>query len=673
IWSFGVVLWEMLTGQRLFHGETTSHTLADVLRGEIDFNKLPRETPAKIRDLLRRCLDRNVKNRLRDIGEARVLLEGGLGPTERPISGRRFVLAWAAAALILALAVAALAFVHFRETTAEPEIARFQILPPENQTFVGPVSVSPDGRRIAYITNDAGRRRLWVRAIDALDAQAIADVDAVFPFWSPDNRFIAYGAQGKLRKSSVSGGPPFIICDLASVAAGGWNRDGVILIDDIGGIKRVSADGGVPSPVTALDAKRFETWHRNPTFLPDGRHFIFLRSSSHPDYSGIYVSSLEDKPEAPGRRLVATRSAGTFVPSEHPGIGFLLFLRNTTLMAQRFDYRRMEMIGEATPIVEGVGIVNILPVAMFSASTNVVAYRTNSDKTQLAWYTRDGKVLDTAGEPDRYADLALSPDGTREAFDRTDPGTLKRDLWIFDLSRRVSTRLTFHPGLDSHPVWSPDSEHIAFHSIRDGPGNLYQKAANGAGEEELLFKSNEDKVPDDWSSDGRFLMYAVSVSQVQIFVLPLAGDRHPVLYLANQFANGQGKFSPDHRWVAYRSNESGENEVYVQSFPANSATGGKWKVSSGGGLEPRWRKDGKELFYRSGRKLMAVDVATTPTFKLGVPKVLFEAPFWPGGGTASRHYAVTADGQKFLINAVPEAQGSSPITVVMNWTTALNK
>lgn len=346
-------------------------------------------------------------------------------------------------------------------------------------------------------------------------------------------------------------------------------------------------------------------------------------------------------------------------------------------MAQRFDYRRLEMIGEATPIVESVEILN-LTLASFSASARVLVYKAGLETTQLTWYGRDGKVLDTAGEPGLYTDLALAPDGTRVAFDRNDPRTSKGDLWVFDFSRRVSTRLTFHPGLDASPVWSPDSERIVFRSARDGVGDLYEKAANGAGDEEPLLRSNEVKYPFDWSRDGRFLVYSIirpaeNRFHVSMFVLPLAGDRHPTTYVANQFANGQGAFSPDNRWVAYRSDESGANEVYVQSFPANSSTGGKWRVSSGGGLEPRWRRDGKELFYLSGRKLMAVDVSTTPTFKLGVPKVLFEAPFWPGGGTTSRHYSVTADGQKFLINASVEAQGSSPITVVMNWATALDK
>jgi Tol biopolymer transport system component len=362
---------------------------------------------------------------------------------------------------------------------------------------------------------------------------------------------------------------------------------------------------------------------------------------------------------------------GTFVSSEQPGIGFLLFLRDTTLMAQRFDYRRLEMIGEARPIVQTVEILSPT-LASFSASTRVLAYRASMDTTQLTWYGRDGKMLDTAGEPGHYTDLTLAPDGTRVAFDRNDPGTSKGDLWVFDISRHVSTRLTFHPGLDSHPVWSPDSERIAFRSVRDGSGDLYQKAANGAGQEEVLLKSNEDKFPFDWSSDGRLLLYSLNLPQTSSFVLPLTGDRRPVTYLANQFSNGQGAFSPDNRWVAYRSNETGANEVYVQSFPANSDRSGKWRVSTGGGLEPRWRKDGKELFYLSGRELMAVDITTLPTFKPGVPHVLFEAPIRAGNSTISRHYAVTADGQKFLINASREAQGSA-ITVVMNWATALKK
>jgi hypothetical protein len=403
--------------------------------------------------------------------------------------------------------------------------------------------------------------------------------------------------------------------------------------------------------------------------------------------SGIYLGSLDAKPEQQGsKRLVATNSSAAYAPSSDSGVGHLVFVREGSLMAQAFDARHLELAGEVVPIAEGLPDSG---APSFSASTGVVAYRTSgvgNPTTQLTWFDRAGKILGTVGEPGQYNNVALSPDGTRAAVTRNDSRAAGRgafgsvwgntDIWLHEFSRGTSARFTFDPALDWMAVWSPDGSRIIFSSDRDGPSNLYQKASR-AGNEEALLKSNEAKFSYDWSQDGRFLLYAVAGQKFSLWVLPLTGDDHkPIPYLQTE-STYQARFSPDSRWIAYTSDESGKKEIYVQPFPA--ASGGKWMVSKGGGEQPRWRRDGKELFYISAdSKLMSVGVAAAAgTFQAGIPKALFAAPIWGGGGAnAITRYDVTADGKKFLINSIPTetaAAPSSPITVVLNWQAGLKK
>jgi len=470
---------------------------------------------------------------------------------------------------------------------------------------------------------------------------------------------------------------------------GAWSRDGVIAFGILRkGLMRVSEAGGAASPLTTIDSSRQETIHAVFSFLPDGRHFVYIRYSPTAERSGIYLGSLDAKPEQQGsRRLVATDSNAVYAPSSDPAQGHLLFVREGSLMAQSFDARKLEMAGNAVPIAEG------LPDEgrpQFSASsTGVLAYRTGvpgPSTNQLTWFDRAGKNLGTVGEPGQYNTLALSPDGGRVAFERNDPQAAGRagasrgntDIWWHEFSTGISTRLTFDPGFDGQPVWSPDGSHIIFSSNRDGSMNLYQKVASGAGNEEALLKSNEEKHSYDWSPDGRFLLYGVQGQKVDVWALPLTGDdRKPIRYLQTESNVIQARFSPDSRWVAYTSDESGKREVYVSPFPA--APGVKWMVSKGGGDQPRWRRrDGKELFYISpDRKMIAVEISTASgAVQPGIPKALFAAPVYGGATLNTTRYDVTADGQKFLINSLAtetNSAPSSPITVVLNWEAGLKK
>jgi WD40 repeat protein len=405
--------------------------------------------------------------------------------------------------------------------------------------------------------------------------------------------------------------------------------------------------------------------------------------------SGMYLGSLDAKPEQQSsKRLVATISNVVYAPSSDPALGHLLFVRESSLMAQAFDARRLELAGEAVPIAEGLPDTG-RPV--FSVSTTgVLAYRRGFNSlptTHLTWFDRAGKILGTVGEPGQYNSVALSPDGTRVAVSRNDPQSAGRaigglrgntDIWLHEFTRGTSARLTFDAGVDWMAVWSPDGNRIIFASDRDGAYNLYQKVSSGAGIEEALLNSHETKYPYDWSQDGHFLLYAVAAQKYDLWVLPVTGDDHkPMPYLQTESSATQARFSPDSRWIAYMSDESGKSEIYVRPFPA--ASGGKWMVSKGGGNQPIWRRDGKELFYISAdSKLMAVEVAAASgTFQAGIPKALFAAPIWGGGAINNvTRYDVTADGKKFLINSLPTETTSAPpsaITVVLNWQAGLMK
>jgi Tol biopolymer transport system component len=696
IWSFGVVLWEMLTGKRLFEGETVSHTMADVLRADIDFDKLPASTPGPIRQLLRRCLDRDVKNRLRDVGEARVAIQRYLSnpvitpePDGGRTSSRRLVVAALAATVAVLTALGILASIRFRERAAANDVVRFQFTIPGKVTYLEHLALSPDGKRVAFAAlGEDGVPRLWIHRLDSLESWPLLGTDQVtlrsYSFWSWDSHFVVfqtggYGGSGKLKKIDASGGLAETICDLSDILLGGfWDHTGKIVVGTTAtGLLQVPASGGVASPLTTLDPAHQERSHAFPALLPDGRHFIYRVSAKAGD-AGIYLGSLSgNSSTVREKKLLADVAEALFAPSLTQGVpqdsGYLLFVREASLLAQAFDPGRGELSGEAIPIAP-----TIADVGAFGVSDNgVLVYRAaGREDRQLTWFDRAGKVLGAAAPPAAYNFLNLSSDDHRAAAQRLEQFG-NGDIWILDLTRGgLGTRFTFGPDDAAAPVWSPDGNQIVWASNRDGPYDLYQTSVTG-GKEVVLLHSSLTKLPFDWSSDGRYLLYGIRDPQSKgdLWVLPMTGERKPWPFANTQFDETQGEFSPDMHWVAYQSDESGGFEIHIRPFPPGAGAGENVMVSNGGGYQPRWRrKDGKELFYFTGDgKLMAADVVAGPRLKVSEPHLLFAPPVWAGGRSNQVHrWDASADGQRFLIPTL--AQGySAPITVVLNWQAGLKK
>ncbi|HSR09046.1 MAG TPA: protein kinase [Bryobacteraceae bacterium] len=683
IFSFGSVLYEMLTGKPAFTGATTPDVLEAVARNDPDWSALPPGTPRYLRRLLERMLTKDRKQRLQAIGEARIALEKMDGTAEVPLqaegrSASKLTWAMALAALVFASAAAALAFLHFHETApVVPPPVQFQIETPEKPAVTALLQISPDGRQMVFggVASD-GHERLWLRSLDSLDPRVLPGTDGPQnPFWSADSRFVVFGAEGKLKKVPIAGGPPQIICDLPdnNSRGGSWNRDGVIILgSQAAGISRVPASGGQRTEVTVVDRSRQETFHGRPVFLPDGKHFLYLRASSSEETSGIYVGSLDVKPEQQSReRLLPGHLGIGYMPSSNPAFGYVLFLQDETLLAQSFDNRRLQLTGEPVPITEQVGS-NGNTVNYFSVAENgtLIYRKVTASTSRLTWFDRQGKALGTLGEPADYRELSLSPDGTRIAVARRDASNL--DVWVVDSARGTSTRLTFNPGADVTPVWSSGGDEIFFSSLQKGIFGLYRKSASGTGQDMSVLRAGENLVsPTDVTFDGKNLLYTANQGGIHIFVLPLTGDSKGALFMPAVEQGNHAKFSPDGRWVVYQSNESGRGEIYVRPFPSNAGGGGKWAISNAGGSEPRWRRDGKEILYLGMNGMVtAVDVTTNGAFKVGAPRALFPAPRL-GGASISRgwHWDVTPDGQRFLFNAAAETEDTnlSAINLVLNW------
>jgi Tol biopolymer transport system component/DNA-binding winged helix-turn-helix (wHTH) protein len=578
----------------------------------------------------------------------------------------------AALAILAAFGFAVLYFAQMRQVAPRQDPVRFVVLPPEG-IGVGDralPAVSPDGQRLVFEGLEPdGQRRLWLRPLSSLTAEPVLGSEgAVSLFWSPDSRSIGFFADGKLKRSDLNGVPPQNLCDASDALRpiGTWSRDGVILFNsfDRRGLFRVAATGGEPSPVTTFDASRQDILHAWPQFLPDGRHFIYLVQSERPENNAIYVDSLDSKKS---KRLLSTTSKPTY--AEVSGRGYLFFMKRATLMAQRFDTTRLEVQGEALPIAEEIW----MPPApaegfgAFSVSMNgVLCYRTlGRATTELVWFDRQGNRIGTVGEPGNYSVPALSPDEKTLAITRIDPQIGTRDLWLFDLARGMPSRFTFDLTEETNPTWSPDGNRIAFSSDRKGHTDIYQKVVSGTGDADMLLESTDLKIIESWSPDGRFIFYH---SIGKDWELPLEGDRRPVELHTSGISNIP-EISPNMKWEAYQSNESGRMEIYVQSFPPSGA---KWQVTTAGGEEPYWRKDGKELFYVAGKTIMAVDVNTDGQgFRFGIPQPLFEARLQ--AESLRSRYQVAAKGQRFLVSVPLVSALSAPITVVTNWMVGLKR
>ncbi len=592
------------------------------------------------------------------------------------------MLPWAiAAALVLTAGVLGIiAWKHFGERA---QLVRLTLPVPEKaqmSNFTALPVISPDGRRVAFATQADGKSGIWMRDLDGLNTRMLPGTEgATWWFWSPDSRWIAFFADDQLKKVDVNGGPVLTVCDAPNGRAGTWgDLDWIIYVRYAGGLFLVPAGGGTPRQLTVLDPAAGEIVHRAPWFLPDGRHFLYTARSESFAATKVYVDSIDAKPGSATRREVLTvhsnvvyapRSVGGMMDSGNDG--YLLYMRQNTLMAQPFDAAKARTTGEAVPVAEQVDYFPGIAQGEFSASTNGILVYTSGansgENVQLTWYDRTGKPSGGVGSPGKLSWAAISPDGTKVAIDREDSSDIS-DIWLYDVGRGMPSRLTFGPPASRRPVWNPDGSSVAYwRRLLE----TWQKSASGAGQEELLYKDPLDRVGilNDWSRDGRYLIVNVidPESNVDITVVPRFGDRKPFTYLSSLVNIGEvsAKLSPDGHFLAYTSGESKRTEVYVQTFPQ---PGGKWQVSTAGGHWPVWSRDGRELYFiSSDNKMMAVEVkAEGQKFEPGVPKALFAVP--------SRNQFNVANDGRFLIQ-VPQtdATGNVTINVVMNWQSALKK
>jgi eukaryotic-like serine/threonine-protein kinase len=677
IFALGHLLYEMATGRKAFSGKSQASLIAAIIHTQPEaISSVQPMTPPALDRVVKTCLAKDPDDRFQTAHDVKLQLqwiaEGGSAVgLPAPVAARRKSrekLAWILVPVAALIAAAATALV-IRLRSEPPRVFEASLLPPGKSSFAfdsGPMALSPDGRRIAFVATSSGINTLWVRPLAASSAQSLSGTEgASYPFWSPDSRFLGFFAGGKLKKIEAAGGPPQTLADASLGRGGTWSREGVILFSPSSrdSLYRVSAAGGEASPVTKLVVEALEFSHRWPHFLPDGRRFLYLAQSSlgqaNVEKNAIYAASLDG-----GERklLFNANSNVVYAPPRH-----LLFQRDRTLLARPFDPKALRFTDEAFPVAENVSLFAGLASAAFTASdTGLIAYQTGSGGglTQLTWLDRAGKPVGTVGSPGYVTAPRLAHDGRRVAVGIEDSQGFG-DVWIHDLERNTPTRFTFDSNSDFGPVWGHDDSRIVFSSSRKNPADLYQKSSAGAGDEEPLLSSSTFKVPLDWSPDGRVLLFQENDPRTRnVWDLGTysTAERRATPFLRTPFNEVLGRFSPDGRWIAYTSNESGREEVYVVPFPG---PGGKWQVSTSGGRAPAWTRGGRELVYEApGSEIMAVDVSTAPTFRAGIPRALFKTRLKSPPG---RQFDVTPDGERFLANLLIGEQASEPITVVQNW------
>jgi Tol biopolymer transport system component len=632
--------------------------------------------------VVKKCLAKDPDDRWQSAADLSTELRwlGEAGPqagSVGPVVSKRKYRERVAGLLVVVLLVLATVFGvgYFRRAPTTARAMHFSIAP---SSSVRDLTLSPDGRTLAFIAPrpNGGGNVLWVHKIGSTGMHVLENTEGgSYPFWSPDSRSIGFFDDGKLKRIEAAGGPVQVLCDAPFGRGGTWNRDGVIVFASQagGGLAGISAAGGEVTPVAEIPGTHSPNLsYRWPFFLPDGRHFLYSAldfADLQSEANAIYEGALGSKEQ---RRLVASNSNAVYVPP-----GYLVFFRSGTLMAQRFDADRLQLSGEAFAVTDDAEYLSTVARALFSVSeSGTLVYQTGSSATfsQLQWFDRNGKRLATVGAPASYANPRISPDGKKVAFDIDDPQSFSTDVWVVDLGRGVPSRFTFDPAQDEAPIWSPDGSRILWMSDRGGHNSFYEKTATGSGSEDVIFGSVVESIPTDWSRDGRLLLYTQSRPDGirQMWILPMTGESKPHPFVHGQSAEVEGQFSPDGHWVAYSSNESGQLQVYVAPVPG---PGGKYQISKDGGQQPRWRRDGKELFFLSrDRKLMAVPVKAGATFEFGAPAVLFQARARaPVSAEEIFAYDVSPDGQRFLINVNLEQPSPLPLNIVLNWTSELQR
>ena len=690
LFAFGAVLHEMLSGKRAFEAKSQAGVMAAILEHDPPaLRTLQPAAPAALERVLQRCLEKDPERRWQSAGDLRADLEwiaAGRAQPDSPVAAASpspRLLPWgiAAACLLAAALCAGLLLVRPR-----PEIhaARFILRPPPEASFANiyaATAISPDGTLIVYsAVSEKKPVSLWVRPLDSLAALPLEGTEGGnYPFWSADSKSVAFWSDGKLRRIDIGGGAPLTLCDWVgpAPAGGAWREDGTIVFGGADGLYRVSASGGVPVRITHTEAARHEVAHGFPQFLPGGKRFLYFIQSSDPNVQGVYLGSFERPDERV--QLVRTPYKTSYQPPQSGAPGRLLFMRERTLLAQRFDPSSGKLEGEADLIAEDVATHPTDPRAAFWASPNgVLLYRSGREIFSPAWFGRDGKRLGDAASPDAFENLRLSPDGKQAAISRTIANNT--DLWLLEFGRGALSHLTYaagrysirgNPRADDCPVWSPDGRQVAFASDRDGILQLYRKDIGGAMAEVPLTTGPDPKYPTDWSLDGRFLLYTETAPKTgsDVWVLPLAGagTGKPLPLVQSPFSDREATFSPDGKWFAYTSYESRSPEIYIQPFPPNGA---KWMISNQHGTTPRWRNDGKELFYlnAAGTAVMATAIRVTSTgIEADSPHELFRTS---AAIMIGSRYDVTRDGQRFLI-LQPVNDLANTLNVVLNWPAGL--
>jgi Tol biopolymer transport system component/predicted Ser/Thr protein kinase len=672
IFAFGCVLFEMATGKKAFSGKSRASLIGAILKDQpAPISSLQPMTPPALDRLVQTCLAKEPEDRFQTAHDVKLQLQwiaegGSQAGAPAVVASRRKVrekAAWALSGVLL-VAAALLGIGYARRSPVPATPVRFQLVLPDALSVVEAPRISPDGKLLAFSARNAeGKSQIWLRPLEALDPRPVPGTDGASyrPIWAPDSRHIAFVADGKLKKVDIAGAPPQAICDASTGADGSWGIDGTILFDGQAAdpIRRVPSGGGTPLTVVKGEGSSSVGW---PSFLPDGKHFLYFEFGG--GKGRVMVASLDTK-EKP-RKILDSDSLAQYAPPGH-----VLYVKEGTLVAQAFDASALKVTGEPVPAAEQMGTQGN-GLADFSVSaTGALIYRggvTNDDR--LVWVDRSGKELSDVDKPAQYASSALSPDGTRLAVDISDSRSNKRDIWIRDLARGVTSRFTFDPANETSPLWSPDGNQLVYSSDRKGIPSLYEKAASGTGPEKELWSCGETLVAGDWSGDGRFILVnrLSAQSSWDIWVFPVDGTTKPFPFVQGPFSEVLPTFSPDAHYVTYMSNESGRLEIYVQQFPG---PGGKWQVSAAGGIEPHWSADGKTIYFRGlDAKLMAATVEAGTTFTAGVPQPLFDARFQPG--QRRNTYLVTRDGQKFLILSPVGKERIAPITVVLHWPETLH-